>query len=230
MVGIYMITVKDVYAYIGQSVDVDNRLKKHKRDIENKCHPNMELIGDYSLHDCKFNILLECKSDELNKKELEMYDKYSTSYIMLNKRTCGLQSINGSTLKFYDDKNPSLKYDNENFYIDEIEISKNGNMYCLSDLVLYIKNHTDFDFRINQILIKHDFIDRINAIYNLDIPKTRNTAKYLKDANIYKVVGARENKKIYCTFEVFITFAFYSCPQFAASMCIMIGDKINGNI
>lgn len=224
MTGIYMITVKDVYAYIGQSVDIDNRLKKHKRDIENKCHPNMDCVGDYSLSDCKFDILLECEPEELNELESFMYDKYSTSYIMLNKRLCGLQGVVGDSLIFYNNKNPELTYRNENFYIDGLKVSKYNGMYCLSELILYIKNHTDYDFRPNRVLIKYEFVDRINAIYGLNIPKTRNTAKYLKEADVYKVLGARNNKKVYCSFEVFITFAFYSCPQFAASLCIMIGD------
>lgn len=224
MTGIYMITVKDVYAYIGQSVDIDNRLKKHKRDIENKCHPNMNCVGDYSLSDCKFDILLECEPEELNELESFMYDKYSTSYIMLNKKACGLQGVVGDSLRFYNDKNPSLIYKDGNFYIENIKVNTYDNLHCLSDLVLYIRNHTDYDFRLNSILVNNGFIDRINALCGLSIPKTRNTAKYLKDAGIYKVVGTRENKKIYCSFEVFITFAFYSCPQFAASLCIMIGD------
>lgn len=227
MTGIYMITVKDVYAYIGQSVDIDNRLKKHKRDIENKCHPNMDNIGDYSLSDCKFSVLTECKSEELNDMELEMYEKYSTSYIMLNKRVCGIQGVVGESLVFYNGKNPNLNYNNGSFYIEDVKINSIDNMYCLSDLVLYIRNHTDYDFKLNGVLVNNGFIDRINALCGLAIPKTRNTAKYLKEAGIYKVIGARENKKIYCSFEVFVTFAFYSCPQFAASICIMIGDKLN---
>lgn len=221
-----MITVKGVYAYIGQSINIDERLKKHERDIENKNHPNMETIGDYSISDCKFSVLEECKKEELNSKELEMYEKYSTRYIMLNKRTCGLQGVAGESFTFYGGLNPSLTYKDGDIYIDGIKIIKNDNMYCLSDLVFYIRNHSDYDFRVNRIIIKHEFIDRINAIYGLNIPKTRNTAKYLKDAKIYKTFGARENKKVYCSFEVFITFAFYSCPQFAASICIMVGDKM----
>lgn len=226
MIGIYMITIKDVYAYIGQSIDIEKRLRKHKNDIKNKRHPNMKAIGDYSLSDCIFSVLTECSSDELNEKELEMYDKFSTKYIMLNKRECGIQGVAGDSLFFYDNKNPSLIYENNDFYIDGIKVSKYQDMYCLSDLVLYIKNHSNFDFRLNRILIKNEFIDRINAIYKLEIPKTRNTAKYLKEAGIYKVIGSRDNKRIYCSFGVFVTFAFYSCPQFAASICIMIGNGI----
>lgn len=223
--GIYMIVIKDVYAYVGQSVNIDERLKKHKADIENKCHPNIP--NHFNLTDCKFIELAQCSKFELNSLELEMYHKYCTSYIMLNKKTCGIQGVCGEHLRFYNDKNPSFEFVENEFIIDGIKIRRLDNMYCLTDLMLYIRNNSIFDFRLNSILIKQDFIDRINALYNIQIPKTRNTVKYLKTHGLYKVTGARSNKKIYCDFNLFVTIAFYSCPQFAASICIMIGNSIS---
>lgn len=51
-------------------------------------------------------------------------------------------------------------------------------------------------------------------------------SKKMKDLGIYKCVGARENRKIFCDFGVFVTFAYMSCPPFGASVCMIIGKNL----
>lgn len=222
-IGIYMFTYKDRYAYVGQSVNLEGRIKKHKRDIANNTHPNMEKFDKYDLSDFKFKVIEECSAEELNVKEQEVYEAMSLKYIMLNKRKCGLQGVVGDRLVFYGDKNPSFEYKDGNFYIEGIKVDKVDDMFCISDITNYILNHSDYDFRQERILIGHSFIDRINCLYKCNIPKDRKTASHLKEIGIYKVKGARENKRVYCKFGVFITYVYMSCPQLAASVCILVG-------
>ena len=227
MIGIYSFTYKDKYAYVGQSIDVENRILQHKIKIEKNIHPNMEIFENYCLSDFSFNVLEECDKNDLNDKESSYYKKLSSKYLMLNKRECGVQGIVGDKIIFNDNDNPKLEFVNDNFILDGNMIEKDeDNMYCLSNLSLYIRNNSNHDLRVNQVLNKEEFIDRINALCKCNIPKDRNTSKHLKDLGLYAVKGARDNKRIFCSFEVFITFAFYSCPQFAASICIMIGNGI----
>lgn len=219
-----MFVINDEYAYVGQSVDVEKRIEKHKRLLNEKKHPNVNLVEDIKSID--FYILEECSISKLNEYEKLYYEKIASKYIMLNKRECGIQGTNGVSVVFKGNDNPNLTFSNGSFYINEIRISKYEKLYCLSELVDYIRNNSNYDIRINRVLDKYDFIDRINVLCNTNISKERNVASQLKKLGIYKVLGARRNKKVYCSFSVFITFAFYSCPQFAASICIMIGDMI----
>lgn len=225
--GIYIIIVKGVYAYVGQSINIHSRLEQHKHLILKKKHSNFEIIGDYSIDDCEFKIVCECLPSELNEMEKSVYKKYSSKFIMLNKRECGLQKDPNYRIIFIDDDIPSLEYKNNHFFIDgsQVEVDETG-MHCLTDLLLYIRNNSNFNIKPNSILNKDSFINKLNALSRVEIPKDRNTSKHLKDAGLYKVKGTRDTKKIFCDFNTFITFAYESCPQLSASICMMIGNVI----
>lgn len=225
--GIYIIIVKGVYAYVGQSINVHSRLEQHKHLILKKKHSNLKIIDDYSIDDCEFKIVCKCLPSELNEMEKSVYKKYSSKFIMLNKRECGLQKDPNYRIMFIDDGIPLLEYKDNHFFIDgsQVEIDENR-MHCLTDLLLYIRNNSNFNIRPNTILNKDSFIDKLNVLSRVEIPKDRNTSKHLKDAGLYKVRGARDTKKIFCDFNIFITFAYESCPQLSASICMMIGDAI----
>lgn len=155
------------------------------------------------------------------------YESISSKYEMLNKKECGIQGVNGDCITFEEGKNPNLSISDGDFYINGIKVGRlNNGMYCLTDLIEYIRENSNYDIRTSPILNKKEFIERINALYGVNILNSRDVVGKLKDAGIYKVVGAKNNKTIYCSFGVFVTFAFYSCPQFAASVCMMIGDMI----
>ena len=89
MVGIYkienLITGK---IYIGQSVEVEERIKEHKRIPfrENRPTYNYPLYKDMrelGIENFSFQVLLECKKEELNKFEKEkilQYNSYKDGY------------------------------------------------------------------------------------------------------------------------------------------------------
>lgn len=220
-----MFVINGEYAYVGQSVNMEKRIAIHEKLIKRHEHPNVQ--SDLPINTLDFEVLCECTAGQLNESEKLYFEKYSSKYKMLNKKDCGIQGVNGDTITFSSEKSPELLYKDGYFYINEDRIARDSDgLHCLSELLSYIRDNSNYDIRPNAILNKNEFIDRINSLCHLNMMKSRDVAGQLKDAGVYKVKGARDNKKIYCTFEVFITFAFYSCPQFAASICMMIGNRI----
>ena len=75
MVGIYKIeNIKNGYVYIGQSVNIERRLKDHKRELKYNRHINNHLQNAYNKYgesNFNFEIICECEKEKLN--ELETY-------------------------------------------------------------------------------------------------------------------------------------------------------------
>lgn len=75
MVGIYKIeNIKNGYVYIGQSVNIERRLKDHKRELGYNKHHNIYLQRAYNKYgesNFNFEIICECEKEKLN--ELETY-------------------------------------------------------------------------------------------------------------------------------------------------------------
>lgn len=73
MVGIYKITNNvNGKVYIGQSVDVESRLRSHKRDLINNKHYNARLQADFNLFGREAfvsEIIYKCRSVYLNQAE-----------------------------------------------------------------------------------------------------------------------------------------------------------------
>lgn len=123
MVGVYKITNEaNGKVYIGQSIDMDERIKRHKRDLENSRSFCRELQHDYDKNpgNISFSILCECSVDELDDKEkgyIEMYD--STNPLNgYNKRVWGnwmTRTVSSETRRKLSDgkvgsKNPMYGY------------------------------------------------------------------------------------------------------------------------
>lgn len=85
MIGIYKITNKvNGKVYIGQSVNIKNRWKRHRKtpyDPNDKSYdlPLYRAIRKYSLDNFSFEILEECNIEELNEKEIYWIKYYNTT-------------------------------------------------------------------------------------------------------------------------------------------------------
>lgn len=86
--GIYKITnIVTQQCYIGQAVDIDKRWKEHcKFGLGIDTPPGNKLykaISEYGLQNFSFEILEQCKKEQLNQKEkfyIDLYDSYNFGY------------------------------------------------------------------------------------------------------------------------------------------------------
>jgi len=82
MIGIYKITnLKNNKNYIGQTKDVKKRFAKHKSNLKNGCHHNEYLQRawkKYGVEGFKFEFLCECKTCELDDKEVYYIEEYKS--------------------------------------------------------------------------------------------------------------------------------------------------------
>lgn len=77
MIGIYKITNNiNGKIYIGQSVDIERRLKEHKRREEQQID---QAIQKYGIDNFSFDILEECDSDLLNEREEYWTKQYNST-------------------------------------------------------------------------------------------------------------------------------------------------------
>lgn len=86
MIGIYKITnTKNGKSYVGQSANVEMRLQQHKRALEKstKTWYFQAREESDSIDDFTFEVLQECKMEELDELEeywVDYYDNYSNGY------------------------------------------------------------------------------------------------------------------------------------------------------
>ena len=85
MIGIYKITNKiNGHAYIGQSVNIQKRLTKHKHyEQEDSHYPLYRAFQKYGIENFLFEILEECTIDELDNREIywiQYYDTFKNGY------------------------------------------------------------------------------------------------------------------------------------------------------
>lgn len=97
MIGIYKITnLINGKSYIGQSVDIYKRWKREKEDSNNinSCsyeYPLMRAFRKYGFDNFYFEIIEECKIEELNEKEMYWINFYDTFFNGYN------QTLGGDT-------------------------------------------------------------------------------------------------------------------------------------
>lgn len=86
MIGIYKITnLINWHSYIGQSVDIDRRWKQEKEDSVNVNshsydYPLMRAFRKYGIDNFCFEVIEECKIEELNEKEIYWINFYDTFF------------------------------------------------------------------------------------------------------------------------------------------------------
>ena len=80
--GIYKIEcLENGKVYIGLSINIENRWEKHCGELKNNKHKNKYMQrawNKYGKENFTFEILEECESNELSKKEIEFIEKYNS--------------------------------------------------------------------------------------------------------------------------------------------------------
>ena len=97
MIGIYKITSPSNKVYIGQSIDVENRLKRYKYFVSKKQTRLYYSILKYGYDNHTYEVVEECKVEELNESERERYwqDFYDCLNNGLNCRLTTTKDISG---------------------------------------------------------------------------------------------------------------------------------------
>lgn len=89
MIGIYKITnTIDNRCYIGKSIDLKRRIRKHKAYLKSESHHNIHLqraYNKYGLENFRFEIIEKCDEDNLDYLEMfyiQKYDAFEYGYNM----------------------------------------------------------------------------------------------------------------------------------------------------
>lgn len=92
--GIYIIKAPSGKIYIGQSIDIKRRFKTYKYVGAKQQYYLNNSFEKYGFDNHVFNILFECKREELNSKEVEFINKYNSfnSKIGMNLTNGGCQN------------------------------------------------------------------------------------------------------------------------------------------
>jgi group I intron endonuclease len=81
-IGIYKIaSLLDNRVYIGQSANIDKRIKSHKEALIYKCHVNRYLqhfVNKYGLDNLAFSEVELCQKEQLNEREIYWIDFYKS--------------------------------------------------------------------------------------------------------------------------------------------------------
>lgn len=93
MIGIYKIENKiNGKVYIGQSIDIARRWREHKCSIHKIDAPLYRAMIKYGLENFTFEVLEECKANELDIKEIDYIIEYNSFYNGYNQTTGGESS------------------------------------------------------------------------------------------------------------------------------------------
>lgn len=100
MIGIYKITNKlNNHCYIGQSIDIKTRWKRHKNyPLDKSNYPLYLAFKKYGIDNFSFEVVEECFADELDEKEI-FYIKYFNSYKDGYNQTEGGSGSRGGVIK-----------------------------------------------------------------------------------------------------------------------------------
>ena len=96
MIGIYKITNPSSKVYIGQSINIDNRFRQYKKE---SCKGQIRLHNSfckYGVDSHIFEILEECKLEELNERERHWQEYYDSIEKGLNCRYTKTNDKSGS--------------------------------------------------------------------------------------------------------------------------------------
>lgn len=106
MIGIYLITNKvNGKVYIGQSVDIDRRIKEHYRSSQPEVYalrnerdyktPIHLAMNKYGIHNFSIKVLEECNKEDLDDKEIYWINVYKS-----NNKCFGYNLTNGGQKSF----------------------------------------------------------------------------------------------------------------------------------
>lgn len=95
MIGIYKITSPSGRVYIGQSVNIERRWKFYK-GLHCKDQPKIyNSLVKYGVENHSFEVVIECKEQDLNKFERYYQELYSSEKVSLNCSFVGYNDISG---------------------------------------------------------------------------------------------------------------------------------------
>ena len=152
MIGIYKITNKiNQKCYIGKSIDIEQRFKKHKTNALWKSdknfkynYPLYQAFRKYGIENFSFEILEECKEEELDTKEQFYYNLFQPKYCLtspdenvvlnLNVRKKISESLKGRirTVEHCQNISKSLKYE-KNIHSKKVRLYKTKDEFYLFD-------------------------------------------------------------------------------------------------
>jgi len=109
MVGIYKITSPTGRVYIGQSTNIEGRWSGyHKLRAKGQVKLYNSLVK-YGPENHKYEVLLECEEDSLNREERYYQELFNTLQDGLNCRLTKTQDKSGKTLPFTEEHKTKLK-------------------------------------------------------------------------------------------------------------------------
>lgn len=76
-----ILNIKNNKIYIGQTTDLKQRIRKHKKELKNGTHPNSDLLGDYNIYKASsfvFSILEICDKNNADGLESSYIEKHKT--------------------------------------------------------------------------------------------------------------------------------------------------------
>lgn len=95
MIGIYKITSPSNKIYIGQSINIEDRLKRYKYFISKKQTKLYYSISKYGYDAHKFEVVEECEVENLNERERYWQDYFDCLTSGLNCRLTATKDISG---------------------------------------------------------------------------------------------------------------------------------------
>lgn len=183
MIGIYKITNPKGKIYIGQSVDIDKRISYYK-SISCKTQPKLfRSIKKYGFENHSFDILLECKKEELNSLERYYQELYN---VVNNGLNCCYVSAENKPFKRSEESNKRIsealskrvwsdksrrKLSNSRKgmvftekHRENIRISKTGANNVVSKLVINLDNGIFFE-SIKEASVAHNLNEKTLSKY-----------------------------------------------------------------
>ena len=114
MIGIYKITNKlNGKSYIGQSIDIERRIKQHIKNTGSDKNPLYLDFKEYGIENFSYEVLEERSTEMLNEREhywIEQYDTYNNGYNLTQGGDYNRLKIKGKH-GFFFEKNWSLTID-----------------------------------------------------------------------------------------------------------------------
>lgn len=165
MIGIYLITNNlNNKKYVGQSLDIEDRWKRHIRDSKKSDFVIYRAIRKYGIENFSFEVLEECAADELNEKEIYWVDKLGTYNNGYNMTLGGGGSNLGKDCysdeykkQWYQDHKEEIKQSSKQYYQDHKEEINQRNKQ-------YREDHKEEQKQYNK-QYQHDHREELNLYY-----------------------------------------------------------------
>lgn len=138
MIGIYIIKNNvNNKCYIGKSIDIEHRFKKHLSELRKNNHFNKHLQNAYNKYgeaNFEFNLLQECEINKLDEQEIYWIDYYKKHY------NCELYNV---TAGGEGGRMPDFIIEASKIKISKANKGKNYTKHFGKDNGMYGKKHTE---------------------------------------------------------------------------------------